>query len=773
MLLHPGEIFANRFEIDRLASSGGMGTVYRARDRYSGDFVALKVLQHGLSAADETERFVREAQILAELRHSGIVSHIAHGQTPEGQQFLAMEWLDGEDLGQRLLRGPLPLRDCLLLLRQVTESLAVAHRRGIIHRDIKPSNIFLVGGAVSQARLLDFGIARRVATSDAITRTGVVIGTPEYMAPEQARGVRELSPAADLFSLGCVLYECLTGQPPFAGEHIAAILVKILFEEPVPLQERRPDVPAPVAELLRRLLCKDPEQRMADAGALHTALTTLGEVPEPLPAATVSIPSSPAASFVGNEQSLFCVVLAALPDQAVSLDATLYPSDFAQSVQGPAPLLQALGALGVSADFLASGALVVTVPPTGSATDQATSAARAALRIKERWPAAVVSMATGRGAIQGRIMVGEVVELAARSLKTRSQPSVDKAVSGVFIDALSAKLLEGRFVKTLQPDGALLLSEEKDVDASLPLLGRPTPCVGRDAELINLEAQLSSSIEESEGRVALITAPPGVGKSRLRHEFLRRLAKRSEPMTVLIGRGDMMSAGVPYGILGTAIRQLCGLSGSEPIAEQREHLCRRIGRSVVTSEQQRVTMFIGELCNVPFEGEGQPVLQAARQDPKVMRDCLRRAALDWLAAECAAAPVLLVLDDLQWGDELTVSVVDEALRGQAGVPLFVLALARPEVHQRFPKLWKGHKVQEILLKGLSKKACERLIHQVLGKDLSAEAVAYVVEQSAGNALFLEELIRSLAEGKVGEQPETVVAMLQARIGRLRTTARRP
>ncbi len=769
--LAPGAVFANRFEIDRTAGTGGMGTVYRASDRYTGERVALKLLHHGVAGSEEAERFAREASILAELRHPNIVAHVAHGQTPEGQCFLAMEWLEGIDLGQHLLRGPLSVRDCLQVARQVADGLALAHARAVIHRDIKPSNIFLVGGQLDQIKLLDFGLARRTTTLDAMTRTGVLLGTPQYMAPEQARGVRELGPAADVFSLGCVLYECLAGEPPFIADHIAAVLVRILFEEPTPLAERRRGVPAPVQELLLKLLRKEPGERLADGAALLGALDALGEVREDMLAATLASPRTQGPSFADEEQSLYSVVLAAPPAEDAGLAATLRLAHFLQADERQS-MLTSLTALGVAADFLASGALVVTVPPMGSATDQATRAARAALLVKERWPGAMVSMATGRGLIRGRTAVGEVALLAARTHRTGSEPSSTGAGNGVLLDALSAKLLAGRFVQIARPGGALLLAEGKDVDTGRPLLGKPTPCVGREAELGTLEAQLGSCIEESEARVVLVTAPPGVGKSRLRHEFLRRLGARAEDVTVLLGRGDMMSAGAPYGILGAAIRQLCGLSGSEPIAEQQERLRERITRHVAASEQERVALFVGELCHLPFTEQGHPMLQAARQEPKIMRDCLRRAALDWLAAEYAAAPVVMVLDDLQWGDELTVSVLNEALREPSGTPLFVLAFARPEIHDTFPRLWQGHNIQEIALKGLSKKACERLIRQVLGKDLSAESMARVIEQSAGNALFLEELIRSLAEGKPEEQPDTVLAMLQARIARLDSGARR-
>lgn len=133
--LPPGSLLANRFEIERTAGSGGMGTVYRAIDRYSGSPVALKLLHIGTGGQVEQDRFAREAQLLSELHHPGIVAHVAHGQTTDGRRFLAMEWLDGEDLGQRLARGPLPLRDCLRLTERISDALGAAHQRGFIHRD--------------------------------------------------------------------------------------------------------------------------------------------------------------------------------------------------------------------------------------------------------------------------------------------------------------------------------------------------------------------------------------------------------------------------------------------------------------------------------------------------------------------------------------------------------------------------------------------------------------------------------------------------------------
>ena len=238
--------------------SGGMGTVYRAHDRLGDRIVALKLL-HVDSTQPEAaaqDRFLREAELLAELDHVGIVRYIAHGRAPDGQVYLVMEWLEGEDLRQRLQRGALSLADAVTLLSRTVDALNVAHRRGILHRDLKPSNLFLVDGEIEKVKILDFGIARRLRTAQAMTQTGVLVGTPEYMAPEQARGQRELSPAVDIFALGCVLYECLAGQPPFAADHIAAVLVRILFEEPRAIETLRSDVPPDLAVLLHRMLAK-------------------------------------------------------------------------------------------------------------------------------------------------------------------------------------------------------------------------------------------------------------------------------------------------------------------------------------------------------------------------------------------------------------------------------------------------------------------------------------------------------------------------------------
>lgn len=773
--LSPGTLLAHRFDVLGVAGRGGMGTVYKARDRHSGAVVALKLLHATASPSGDFERFSREARILSELQHPAIVGHVDHGQTVDGQHYLAMEWLEGHDLSQRLSHGPLTLREALRLSERAAAAVAEAHERGVIHRDIKPSNLFLVAGDASQVKLLDFGVARHAMRSRGQTRTGMVIGTPEYMSPEQARGSRDLTPAADLFSLGCVLYECLAGQPPFVADHVAAVLVRILFEEPPAIESLRPGLPPAVYALVAALLQKDPLLRLADARLLRARLAglcELGEPEEPALAATMARSLPAGDDFVNQEQSLVSIVLASAPETVAALGVTVPGSGVHLPETDRRLLLQALASLGGTPDFLANGTLLLTVPTLASAQDQALLAARSALLIRERWPEATVAMATGYGAIRGRTAVGQVVDQASNVLLAESPPASQATTSGVRIDPLSAKLLAGRFAMTPQARHFVLLHEERDADGARPLLGKPTPCVGRETELTLLEAQLHSCVEEGEARMTLLCAAAGVGKSRLRHEFLRRLAGRHDPLTLLLGRADMTEAGAPYGILRSAFLQLAAVDTQAPVAEQQARLAHRLMERLPADVAEPTWWFLAELCRLPLIEHGKPRLQAARQDPKLMRDCLREAVLTFFAAELQAGPMLFALDDLQWADAVSVSTLEELLRSHARLPLYVLAFARPEVLTTFPRLQELGQLQLLTMKNLSRKACERLIVQVLGPSLPPAVVSRAVEQCAGNALFLEELIRAISEGSPDSPSETVVAMLQARLGKLPPRARR-
>ncbi|HEV8400061.1 MAG TPA: protein kinase [Gemmatimonadales bacterium] len=263
---------AGRYTIERELGRGGMATVYLANDVKHRRPVAIKVLRPELAAAMGPDRFLREVEIAASLNHPHILALYDSGEA-DGLLFYVMPYVAGESLRNRLDREhQLPLADALAIIRQVAAALEHAHARKVIHRDIKPENILLYEG---EAMVADFGIALAVsaAAEDRLTETGIAVGTPEYMSPEQAVGQRELDARSDVYSLACVLYELLAGEPPFTGRTAQAILAK-RFADPVPPVGRlRAGIPAGVEQALRTALARAPADRFASAAAFVEALT--------------------------------------------------------------------------------------------------------------------------------------------------------------------------------------------------------------------------------------------------------------------------------------------------------------------------------------------------------------------------------------------------------------------------------------------------------------------------------------------------------------------
>lgn len=255
---------ADRYEVVAEVGRGGMAIVVRGQDRRSGEAVAIKALYPELARAVSGRRFLREIELLRALDHPGIVQ-LREADTLElvpglDLPWYAMPYLGGTTLRTRLRAAPLSLEEACGYGRDLCAALGYAHGMGILHRDLKPENILLHEG---RAVLADFGIARAVLTAggDRLSSTGVVVGTPAYMSPEQAAGAPDLGPGSDLYALGLVLYEMLAGEPAFTGRDAQAVLAKHLRSEPPSVRVLRPEVPEAIAVALLRLLHKDPADR--------------------------------------------------------------------------------------------------------------------------------------------------------------------------------------------------------------------------------------------------------------------------------------------------------------------------------------------------------------------------------------------------------------------------------------------------------------------------------------------------------------------------------
>ncbi|HEY8427161.1 MAG TPA: protein kinase [Sandaracinaceae bacterium] len=302
MALNEGEILAGKYRIERLLGEGGMGAVYVALNQVLQKRVALKVMSERFASVPAAvERFLREAVAASRVSHPSIVQVFDAGDY-EGKPWIAMELLEGESLGERLERGPLTVAEALKMAEGALSALSEVHEEGIIHRDLKPDNIFLARtrGGDWIPKVLDFGVAKD--TSDGqlskLTATGAVVGTAHYLSPEQAKGLSDIDARADIYAMGVVLFESLSGRMPFEAETITQLIAKMFTERPRRLQEVAPHVPEALAEVVNTCLEADRERRFQTARALLGALRAaaaeiegIGSAPTALALSAVSAAS--------------------------------------------------------------------------------------------------------------------------------------------------------------------------------------------------------------------------------------------------------------------------------------------------------------------------------------------------------------------------------------------------------------------------------------------------------------------------------------------------
>jgi eukaryotic-like serine/threonine-protein kinase len=283
-----GTVVSDRYRILRKVGEGGMGAVYQAEHALIEKRVALKILFADLTRRpDLVMRFLQEARSASRIGHENVIDISDFGQSPDGLVYIAMEFLEGQDLGKTLkAEKSMPWLRARPILMQIAKGLRAAHSRGVIHRDMKPENVYLVQkeGKVDFVKVLDFGIAKVVSADDndgpRLTQTGMIFGTPEYMSPEQAQG-NPPDHRVDVYAVGCIMYHMLTGAVPFTADSFMGILTKHLLEPVVPPRKRRPDleIPADVEAVCLRAMEKDRDKRWPDMDAFYQALGEAGGVP--------------------------------------------------------------------------------------------------------------------------------------------------------------------------------------------------------------------------------------------------------------------------------------------------------------------------------------------------------------------------------------------------------------------------------------------------------------------------------------------------------------
>jgi tetratricopeptide (TPR) repeat protein len=664
-----------------------------------------------------------------------------------------MQWLAGEDLAERLSRGALAESDARDLVARLGDALGDAHALGVVHRDVKPSNVILIDGDVARATLIDFGVALASDRTPS-TRTGLIVGTPGYMAPEQARASRDVDARADVYALGCVLFECLTGRAPFRGEHPVAVLAKVLLDEPPRLRSLAPSASADMERLVARMLAKDPARRPADG---HAVARLLRATPSSVAPSSVKPSESVSPeSITDDERVVVHVILAMRGDDHAETSRTQAHDERAFD---PDEFERRFGA---HADVMADGSVLATLKP--GALGAKAGATRAAIAASElaREIGGAVALASGLERLRRGVPLGQVVDRAVDI--SRRAHGTDACV---VVDELTSALLRGASVIASRDGLRVLVSVGAQPFPSHPI-------VGRERELVALSSLADEIAAASASRVALVTSPPGGGKTRLAAELLARLRERDDELGLCVVRAEEPLASAPLAVATEIACAIAGVARGDLPDERNARLAAHLERTTLARDAKtRVMDFVGDMIGATLSPS--LALLAARTDAITMSDQIQRAFVELVAASCAS-PFVIVLDDLQWCDRASFRLVDAIVRELESMPLLVIGLARPDFDASFPNAFADRALTRLPLAALGKRSAETLVRAILfaqgGVDASDAVVAEVVARGDGNAFMLEELARGIRDGRALDQLGGTTAVVASRFEALSPEARR-
>lgn len=728
-----GGTVGGRFTLEREVGRGAMGRVYRAYDRVSGATVALKIMAPELG---DPEELARKAEVMGRLEHPAVVRTVAAGVLDDARScFVAMEWLDGEDLETRHKRRPLSLPQAIELGIVVGEALGAAHAAKVIHRDVKPSNIFLCSGVATPLgvldafpKLVDFGVA--VADDKRRTLLGDFVGTPAYMAPEQARGDAVVDARCDLYALGATLFELIAGRPPHVGPSMLATLARLVTTPPPRLIELRRDVSPGLDALIARLLETDPAARPASASEVVGDLRQVfGEASR---LSVIDAGEAPLSSRLGSSASrlVTCIVAVRCGGSGARDRAVL---DLCARGADAVPLGQDSLVAHLGARRAVGGEAAI-------ALELGQRLARAGARVGVGSGRAWVSWFGQAGEVRP---IGEVVDRAS-ALARSAEPG------NVLADATTTELGGGRYEFRLRSDGSAVVGDA----VSPPRRERSggAPFVGRDAELAQVLNALQRSRDGSSPVLVTVTGPPGIGKSRLRREVMARACARAGAPYVVFQRSEAYGRGHALGAAADVLRGVLGLPKAVAMKDALGAIANQLGPDTLGSPSARSWDRVARLLANEAFPEGL--------DPRGSRDGLWLEMTELVLEVAANEPLAIVLEDLQWADAESVEWIDHLLGRAAGRPVLVLALVRPEFWVEGRDRFGGRDHLRLELRPISAQAAHLIARSLLGEDAQSDVLDRIVERAGGLPLFAEELARLAAAGRDATQAPTIEALIQ-------------
>jgi serine/threonine protein kinase/tetratricopeptide (TPR) repeat protein len=813
--LRPGEVIAGRFEIVRSVRSGGLSVVFQAVDRKTSETVAVKVINIQPSEEALLKRIDREIKILSSLSHPHVVGCIGAGALPDGRPYLVLEWLEGEDLADFKVRAPMTLRRVLEVLGQVADALAAAHTLGIIHRDIKPANIYMVHPSADSrpdCRVLDFGVAKMPQANAGITRAGAILGTPSYMAPEQASYAMDVDARADVFSLGVVAFEILTGKLPWQSTTDLARLARILVEPAMKVHEVSPDVPPSVAELIDHTLKLKVNERIATAREVHDrVVATLEDLPDAILDTVFTRDAELLSSFVREDTADIPV-----PERDLKRSMLRIPSvkDLRTEgmVLGPGgyyPILESKQLVGV-ADIRDARELREAREARHSAKHaktptRATEAAlpRSRSMVTEAHPAPDIGPLNHEVSAKELSEPTQLFENDSSTVPPARPKSAPEVVPlSPVVSPPSRPISRGRSAKKRAFDETLSYVDTQD-----------NVLFGRVQELDALRSATTRPLNAGRPSFILVYGPAGIGKTRVRVELTRMLKSTVKPPRVLAGRAEEVAQSSPYSFLRRVLSAEARIHSDDTPDRKRSKMLELLPNAVETrglldnvepalphkargededdaalEDHDTIAAFVSRALHVPYHNNASYSL--AERDPRLMGDQVRRA-FDVILRHLASKKGLVVLvDDAHFLDFQSAQVLRELVRPERGQPIVVMAFALPQIldgeGSKSPLAGVHSKSMEI--EPLDARASREFARSLVKGSLESSALELLVKRASGNPLYLEQLVLavqangalSLAgggeyelRGMTGDRtdddrvPPTVAAAVAARITNMR------
>jgi serine/threonine protein kinase/tetratricopeptide (TPR) repeat protein len=789
------------YRITEEIGAGGMATVYRAYQPSMDRHVAIKVIRgHALADPTMRDRFRREARLIARLEHPHLLP-VYDFDGDHDPPFIVMRYLEGGTLRQVQARGALPPEEILYTLGQIASALDYAHRQGVVHRDLKPSNVMI--DREGNAFVTDFGIARVSDAPEQLTGTGHLIGTPAYMAPEQARGLPDVDAAADRYALGVIAFELLTGSAPYHHESSLALLMMHL-NDPIPsARARRPELPEAVDRVLVSALAKDRTARPTSAALLVADLakslkTRSTGAPKQLQAITQVLSLDQLKAFEEKAKGTTEGNGASTPtpsDQqrqvtTLSFDAGGLAELVYESGLDEEAARAKLDGLWVRFDEIVregGGVIQARTNDIGVALwgrariseDDPERAVRSALRLRETalefarahlakgWePSDEEPFPFAVGASTGPVLLERDTQsglytASGAALMVASRVREAAVPGEILIAHDTLTLVRGVFM--IHPHDPIRLRGRKEplevyvVSNAKPrafrlkargIEGVETRMVGRENELRVLQEALTLTVEDGETQVVTVVGEAGLGKSRLLYEFSNHLELIDQTVWIFEARATQPSMVQPYSLTRDLFSFRFQILDSDPIDVARRKFVEGVAGFLGPGTAEPAQL-LGQL--VGFDFTSIPEVAEAIKDG----DAFRRRGLELLgeffAAACRVHPVVLYIEDIHWADDRSLDLINVLVRENVKLPLFVLCMARPSLYERRPQWGEGQRFHEkVELEPLSQLSSRRLVRELLKRvpEVPPALRDLVVDRADGNPFYIEELIRTLIDDGV-------------------------